>query len=121
MGEKYFSDLEGFKECFIEVSDNWTVKEMRQLSESDTEEAYFEIFKSKVESMYLRDVSGVEFTNPKEFKGDDIEDFDVAMAGFIGGILPLHVRKRRNLGGLAVRPSSTGSGGVDSQKKNGKS
>lgn len=111
--EKYFLDIEGFEDCFIEVTDKWTVKEMRTLSESE-EEAYFELFKAKVVAMFLRDESGTEFTNPKEFKPKDIENFDVSIAGFIGSILPIHVRKRRNLGGLSVRPSSTSKDGQGS-------
>ena len=45
-----------------------------------------------------------------------LENFDVAMAGFVGSILPLHVRKRRNLGGVNVRLSSTSSASDGSHK-----
>lgn len=113
--EKYFSQIEGYEDCFIEVTDKWTVKEMRDLADSE-EEQYFKLFNEKVIAMYLRDADEKEFTNPKEIKPKDIENFDVSIAGFIGSILPIHVRKRRNLGGLSVRPSSTSKDGQDSPK-----
>lgn len=115
MSEKYFSELEEYKDCYITVTDKWTVKEMRELADSEEKE-YFPIFARKVEGMFLRDVDGKEFRDPSQFNGADVENFDVALAGFVGSILPLHVRKRRNLGGLNVRPSSTSRDGDGSQK-----
>ncbi len=106
MSQQYFSELEGYTDCFITVTDKWTVKEMRALADSD-EGGYFTIFKNKVEGMLVKDADGVELRDPTGLTGEALENFDVAMAGFIGSILPLHVRKRRNLGGLNVRLSST--------------
>lgn len=115
MSEQYFSELEGYTDCFITVSDKWTVKEMRELADSE-EKGYFEIFSRKVEGMLLKDADGNEVRDPAKLNGEILENFDVALAGFVGSILPLHVRKRRNLGGLNVRPSSTSKGGDGSQK-----
>lgn len=115
MGEKYFSEVPGFEDLFIEVTDAWTVREMKALADSEEAE-YFEIFNKKVESMYLKDVDGNEFTNPKDLKAEDVENFNVTVAGFLGSILPIHVRKRRNLGGLNVRQSSPSSAGPSSPK-----
>lgn len=115
MGEKYFSEMEGYEDCFIEVTDRWTVKEMRALAESEEKE-YFDLFGRKVESMLLKDADGKEFTNPREITPTDLENFDVALGGFMGSILPIHVRKRRNLGGMNVRPSSTSKDGQGSPK-----
>lgn len=115
MGQQYFSELEGYTDCYITVADKWTVKEMRALADSD-EKAYFEIFKNKVEGMFLKDSENVEFRNPAELTETALENFDVALAGFVGSILPLHVRKRRNLGGLNVRPLSSSKDGDGSPK-----
>lgn len=115
MGQQYFSELEEYKDCFITVTDKWTVKEMRSLADSNEKE-YFEIFRNKVEGVFLKDSDGVEYRDPAALTEEALENFDVALAGFVGSILPLHVRKRRNLGGLNVRPSSTSSGGDGSQK-----
>lgn len=108
MSEKYYSEEPGFEDCFIEVSDNWTMKEVKAMGAADEVE-YFEIFNKKVESMYLKDTLGVEWTNPKTFKPADVEEFDLILAGFIGTVLPLHCRRRKNLGGANVRLSSSGS------------
>jgi len=110
MGEKYFSEMTGYEDNFIEVTDKWTVKEMRQLADSPEDE-YLEIFRTKVDAMFLKDAEGKEFTNPRTLAKEDLEGFDVALGGFIGSILPIHVRKRRNLGGMNVRqllPSKDG-------------
>lgn len=105
MGEKYFSGVAGFEDCFIEVSDKWTMREVRDLTDSD-EIAYFDFFHKKVESMFLKDSNGKEFTNPREIQATDMDDFDIALIGFFGGILSLHVRKRKSLGNLNVLQSS---------------
>lgn len=115
MGVKYFSEIEGYEDNFIEVTDKWTVKEMRSLADSEEAE-YFELFRKKVEAMFVKDTEGVEFTNPREFSPENIINFDVAIAGFVGSILPIHVRKRRNLGGINVRQSSPSNDGITSPK-----
>ena len=94
MSEKYYSEEEGYKDCFIEVTDAWTMKEVRAMGNAGEEE-YFEIFNKKVESMFLRDSNGVEWTNPRNFKPEDVEDFDIVLAGFIGTVLPMHCRRRK--------------------------
>lgn len=105
MGEKYFSGVAGFEDCFIEVSNSWTMRQVRDLTDSQEAE-YFDFFHKKVESMFLRDSTGKEFTNPREIKAEDMDDFDIALIGFFGGILSLHVRKRKSLGNMNVLPSS---------------
>lgn len=117
MGEKYFCEMEGYTDCFVEVTDKWTMKELREMVDGD-EKTYFSYINSKVEAMLLRDTTGKEFTNPKEFTADDVGEFDVFVAGFIGSVLPLHVRKRKSLGGMSVRTLQAGSGGVEQAKKN---
>lgn len=107
MGVKYFSEEADYKDCFIEVADSWTVKEVKEMGEAE-EEQYFEIFRKKVEAMYLKDTTGKEFTNPKTFSVEDVENFDIAMAGFIGSALALHCRRRKGLGGMNVRTLSSG-------------
>ena len=117
MSEKYFSEIEGYESCFVEVSDNWTLKEVREFTDND-EDVYFDYFVKKVESMFLRDVNGVEYTNPRDFVPENLDNFDIALVGFVGGILPLHIRRRKSLGNLNVRPSSLSSESKTKQKKN---
>ncbi len=117
MGTKYFCELEEYADCFVEVSDKWTMKELREMVDGD-ETAYFSYINSKVESMLLRDTTGKEFTNPKDFKPEDVNDFDIFVAGFVGSVLPTHVRKRKSLGGMSVRTLPVGLGGGEPTKKN---
>ena len=109
MGEKYFSELEEYKDCFVEVTDNWTMKEVRELTDGD-EVVYFYYFHRKVDSMLIRDADGRELTNPREITKEDLENCNVALVGFFGGILSLHIRRRKSLGNLNVRASSLTTG-----------
>lgn len=103
---KYYSEIEGYEDCFVDVVDKWTMKELKELTASEDKE-YFEIFRRKVTGLLLRDADGVELRDVTQFNEEFVENMDVAMAGFIGGVLPMHVRKRKSLGGLSVRQSST--------------
>jgi hypothetical protein len=116
MGEKYFSEMDDYKDCFIEVSDNWTMKEVRELTDGD-EKVYFDFFHKKVDSMLLRDVDGVEITNPREVTDALLENCNVTLIGFFGGILSLHIRRRKSLGNLNVRASSLGVDSITQTKK----
>lgn len=103
---KYYLELEEYKDCFVEVTDKWTMKEVKELT-SSTEENYFDIFKKKVESIYIRDVDGNELRDVNMLNEEFLDNVDVAVSGFLGMVLVRHVRDRRSLGGLSVRPSST--------------
>lgn len=107
MSEKYFSETEGYTDCYIEVSDNWTMREVREMTEGD-EKVYYDFFARKVDSMLLRDADGKEFTNPRELTEENLLNMNVALVGFFGSILSLHIRRRKNLGGMNVRPLSLG-------------
>lgn len=105
MGEKYFSEVDGYKECFIEVSDNWTMREVRELTDGN-EEVYFDYFRKKVDTMLLKDADGKELTNPREVTVEILENCNVSLVGFFGSILSLHIRRLKSLGGMNVRASS---------------
>lgn len=116
MGEKYYSELEGYTDCFIEVSDSWTMREVRELTDGGEEE-YFNFFNSKVTSMFLLDEDRKEFTNPREITKEDLDNFNVSLVGFFGSILSFHVRRRKTLGGVNVRPLSLGQDLTQQAKK----
>lgn len=103
---KYYLEFEEYKDCFVEVTDKWTMKEVKTLT-SSTEENYFDVFKKKVESIYIRDVDGNELRDVNMLNEEFLDNVDVAISGFLGMVLVRHVRDRRSLGGLSVRPLST--------------
>ena len=105
---KYYLEFEDYTDCFVEVNDKWTMKEVKALIDSGEKE-YFDIFKKKVVSLLLRDADGNELRDINNFSEEWMENVDVAVAGFIGMVLARHVRDRKSLGGLSVRPLSTGS------------
>jgi hypothetical protein len=105
---KYFLEFEDYADCFVEVEEKWTMKELKEVVASD-EETYFNIFKRKVTSILIRDVNGNELRDITQFNEEFLDNVDVAVAGFLGMVLIKHIRDRRSLGGLSVRPSSTGS------------
>lgn len=103
---KYYSETEGYEDCYIDVIDKWTMKELKELTASDDDQ-YFEIFRRKVTALLLRDAEGNELRDITKFNKEFVEGMDVAMAGFLGNVLAMHVRQRKSLGGLSVRQSST--------------
>jgi hypothetical protein len=103
---KYFSNVEGYEDCFVDVVDKWTMKELRELTASN-ETDYFSLFKRKVTSILIKDIDGNELRDITKLDDSFIENIDVVMAGFLGTVLAMHVRERRSLGGLSVRQSST--------------
>lgn len=106
---RYHCKAEGFEKCWLEVKDSWTMKEVRDLVAANDDETYFKIFADKVTAMYLEDSCGEVFTDPKEFGNDQLEQFDVTVAGFLGNTLPLHVERRRQLGKWSATLLSDGS------------
>lgn len=103
---KYYLEFDDYKDCFVEVADKWTMKEVKALT-SSTEENYFDIFKKKVESIFIKDVNGKELRDVNMINDDFLDNVDIAVVGFLGTVLVRHVRDRRSLGGMSVRPLST--------------
>ena len=113
---KYYSEIEGYEDCYVDVVDKWTMKELKELTASGEQE-YFELFRRKVSAILLRDIDGNELRDITKLDDDFIENLDVVMAGFIGTVLAMHVRQRRSLGGLSVRQSSSTSEQTATKKK----
>lgn len=113
---KYYSEIEGYEDCYVDVVDKWTMKELKELTASDEQE-YFDLFRRKVSAILLRDIDGNELRDITQLNDEFVENLDVIMAGFIGTVLAMHVRQRRSLGGLSVRQSSTTSELTATKKK----
>lgn len=109
---KYYMSFGDYKDCFVDVSEVWTMKELKELASSDGDK-YFEMFRKKVDGILVRDVNGLEIRDVNQLTEEFMENIDVAMAGFLGTVLVNHIRERRSLGGLSVRPSSTGSESIN--------
>lgn len=106
---KYYIDLPNYSDCFIEVQEQWSLKEVNELAASD-EKTYFDILRKKTESILIRDVNDKELRDINLLNDEFIENIDVAVAGFLGYVLVKHVRDRRSLGGSSVLPQSSTSG-----------
>ena len=113
---KYYSEIEGYEDCYVDVVDKWTMKELKELTASGESE-YFELFRRKVSAIYLKDIDGNELRDITKLDDEFIENLDVIMAGFIGTVLAMHVRQRRSLGGMSVRQSSSTSEVAATKKK----
>ncbi len=113
---KYYSEIEGYEDCYVDVVDKWTMKELKELTASDEQE-YFDLFRRKVSAILLRDIDGNELRDITKLNDEFVENLDVVMAGFIGTVLAMHVRQRRSLGGLSVRQSSSTSEQIATKKK----
>jgi hypothetical protein len=103
---KYFVDFPGYTDCYIDVEEQWTLKELNELVATD-EDNYFDVLRKKTLGIFLRDVDGNELRDVKKLDKDFVENIDVILAGFLGTVLVRHVRDRRSLGGLSVLPQSS--------------
>lgn len=116
MTSRYECKVEGFEKNWVEVADKWTMKEVRQLVDSD-DVGYFDIFGKKVLDMYIEAEDGTVYRDPKELTEEVLENLDITLVGFLGGVMSMHIERRRQLGKWGASLSKDGSEENSSKKK----
>ena len=106
---KFYCDIEGLEENWVEVDERWTREETRRLNSAGEEET-LALFHSKVKKCSLTSEDGVTVTDPKAVTADFLDTVRVELIGFIGAVLPRAVRQLQALGNAAVRLSSDSNG-----------
>lgn len=103
MPVRVYSELDEFRHCFVEVVDNWTVRELNGLFEA--RDQWLELFRRKVTSLLMVTAEGDEVTTV-----DDLivrwDDLDVRLARFVNTSLSAAVDHLATLGGMQRRVSS---------------
>lgn len=115
---KFYCDIEGLQENWVDVGEAWTRAEVNALNSAGEQET-LALFYSKVQACHLVAEDGTTVTDPKQVTAEFLDKVQIQLVGFIGGVMPIAVRRLQNLGNAAVRLSSERKGpqtAPDSQK-----
>lgn len=72
---RYTSNVPGFESNFLEVSEHWTRKEVRQFYAVKGEE-YLKLIRSKLVAIHLDTESGVPIDTPDKFTDENTDGVD---------------------------------------------
>lgn len=103
---KFYCDIEGLKDNWIGVSEKWTQRESKEADAAMGEgwTAYLSFLSRKVEACNLitSDTTIETFADVTETV---LDDMDLRLVGFVGGILQQTVARLRALGNVSARVS----------------
>ena len=103
---RLFCDIDGFTDNWVEVSDTWTRREVRDYYSKSTLAHEVGWWNKKFMACHLIDAEGVLFDDPKALTADALEDMDERLCGFVSGLIGNTIARLRNLGNASTRPSS---------------
>ena len=106
------SEIEGYEECFVEVADGWTVRELNELYRQETWQA---LWLKKVVALRIDTANGEVLTEPQQVI-DRHEDLDVGIYRFVNDSLMAAVGYLATLGGAKRRVSSGATGSPATQR-----
>lgn len=101
------SEIEGYEQCFVEVADGWTVRDLNELYRQETWQA---LWLKKVVALRIDTADGEILSEPQQVL-DRQEDLDVVVYRFVDNSLLAAVGYLATLGGVKRRVSfgATGS------------
>jgi hypothetical protein len=94
---KYTCDLPELKECFIELSDSWTRKEVRSFWEFEGP-AYLALVLSKLTAVHLVRPGQEPITEPVEFSAAVLDELDMRLVRWVSSVPVKHVSELGSLG-----------------------
>lgn len=100
---RVYSDAPGLTDCYVEVVDAWTVREVGALYES--REAWLSLWRRKVLGVHLTLSDGEVLTDPAAAI-ERFDDLDIRLARFVNNSLGWAVDHLATLGGTQRRISS---------------
>jgi len=104
---RYYCDMDGLGDNWIEVSPSWTRREVREMHEAEGPE-FMDIWRRKVTACHLEKQDGEPITDPSIVTEDVLDDLDLRLLGFVGGVLSQATLDLRTLGNVSGRLSSNG-------------
>jgi len=100
--------IEDFGDTWVEVSDKWTRREYRDMLDAEGD-AWLDLFHAKVEACHIQ-TDGEPITDPQELTEDMLDDVDMRVLGFLGGLFIDAAQALRSLGFMSGHVSSNGTG-----------
>ena len=107
---KFYCDIDGLEENWVDVSEKWTRREAQQVRRWDFKDndEFWSVFAGKVEGLHLVNELGGVINTPAEMTDEFLFDCDERLAGFLGNILTTCVDRLSALGNAHARLSLTG-------------
>ncbi|GIV82786.1 MAG: hypothetical protein KatS3mg051_2140 [Anaerolineae bacterium] len=116
MARRYYCDIEGLEENWVEVDERWTRREFDQLFEPEYNEQWLDWLHRKVVACHIR-AGDVVLDDPGELTEEALLDADLRLWGFLGGVLIRAAVDLRNLGNVSGRLWSATSGAAATATK----
>lgn len=98
---KYQCDIPGFEDCFVEISERWTRKELRLYFSAKGDE-YVTFMQTKISSIYL-ETTGEPIDEPGKLTLEASEDVDIALWKWLSTALTRGVDDMLSLGEAHAR------------------
>ena len=112
MAERIECMAEGFESNWVELDmDKWTARDSKKLDAADLD-GYVELLRRKVLACHIELETGTILTKPDDFDEDTILDADELLVGWLAGVFYSAIGRRRILGNLSARLSSSSKDGA---------
>lgn len=104
---RYHCSLEGLEENWVDVSDVWTRKEMRDWVATQNIEEIIEFWHKKIVACHIETLGGEPITDPALITMELVDDaLDVRIVDFLSGVLSWACVHIKSLGLASGRLSS---------------
>lgn len=90
-------NIDGFTDCYVEVSDRWTRKEIRDFHTTRLEDAA-QLIQRKITAIYLTCADGEHITAPSMLTEERLDQVDAQVFNWLPGALMVGLRELENLG-----------------------
>lgn len=90
-------NIEGFEHCFVELSDRWTRKELRDFYTTRVEDAAG-LIQKKIVAIRIDCADGEHITSAEQLTEARLEQVDVQVYNWLPGAIMMGLRELENLG-----------------------
>ncbi len=97
---RVYSEAAGLEECFVEVDERWSIRELNRIY--DSRDAWLELFGRKVSAVHLLTAEGEAIDDPAQVL-ERFEDLDIRLARLVNNSLANAVDYLATLGEASKR------------------
>ncbi len=90
-------NIEGFEQCYIELSDRWTRRELRDFYTTRVDDAAG-LIQKKITAIHIECADGEHITTADQLTEERLEQVDVQVYNWLPGAIMMGLRELENLG-----------------------
>lgn len=90
-------NIEGFEQCYIELSDRWTRRELRDFYTTRVDDAAG-LIQKKITAIYIECADGEHIATADQLTEERLEQVDVQVYTWLPGAIMMGLRELENLG-----------------------